>query len=106
MAYMGNLPIPDCIGFEAKPNLIVPLYIQVELHRFRDETGQLVLNRRPRPLSIVSGSEVVLQSDPALLAQYDFMKRNRKKNNFFSILTILPKCFIRILLLKTAILIM
>ena len=70
MAYLGNVTPPSCIGFVRNPNLVLPLYILTEVNVFRDENGLVVTHRRPRPLSVIAGAEVVLQSDPERLARY------------------------------------
>ncbi len=67
MAYLGNIPPPASIGFVHNPNLVLPMYIHTEVHTIRLPNGHIVNLRRPRPLSVVSGAEVVLQSDPFLL---------------------------------------
>ncbi len=70
MAYLGNIPPPASIGFYRNPNLVLPLYILTEVHTVRLHNGNLANLRRPRPLSVISGAEVVLQSDPFLLRRY------------------------------------
>ena len=70
MAYLGNVPPPSCIGFVRNPNLVLPPYIISEVHLYRDEDGNLVSHRRPRPLSVIAGAEVVLQSDQDRLARF------------------------------------
>jgi hypothetical protein len=72
--YYGHLPVPDCIGFVPNPQLVLPLYVRVEAHRILDADGQVMIRHCPRPLSIISGSEVVLQSSPDLLARYEILK--------------------------------
>ena len=69
MAYVGNLPPPHHIGFVRRPNLVLPNYVATEIHQFVGDDGVLRSNRRPRPLSIIAGAAVVLQSDQALLAR-------------------------------------
>ena len=70
MAYLGNTPTPSCIGFVRNPNLVLPLYVLTEVHTVHDEAGHPIHIRRPRPLSVIAGAAVVLQSDQALLARY------------------------------------
>ena len=70
MAYLGNVPPPSCLGFVRNPNLTLPPYIISEVHLYRDEAGNLITHRRPRPLSVVAGVEFVLQCDQEKLARY------------------------------------
>ena len=78
MARQVNNTVPACIGFVPRPNLVLPPYILTEVYRFRDVDGVFVRLRRPRPLSIIAGAEVVLQSDPALLARYGWFELHEK----------------------------
>ncbi len=61
---------PNSVGFVPNPNLILPLYIQTEVVRVQDHNGAVWTFRRPRPLSIVAGAQLVLQCDRDLLARY------------------------------------
>ena len=70
MAYLGNVPPPSCIGFTRNPNLVLPPYIISEVHLYHDEDGVVLSHRRPRPLSVIAGAEVVLQSDQDRLARF------------------------------------
>ena len=93
MAYLGNVPPPSCLGFLRNPHLVLPPYIISEVHLYTDEDGNLITHRRPRPLSIIAGAQVVLQSDQDRLARFVlnksgirtvfrvelFAKRNKKK---------------------------
>ncbi len=65
MAY--SLPPPPNVGFVPNPQLVLPIYLMTEVHPVRLEDGQVVMVRRPRPLSVVSGARLVLQCDPELL---------------------------------------
>ncbi len=67
---MASLLPPDCIGFVANPNIILPVYVQSEVVRVQDTQGVEWLIRRPRPLSVISGAQIVLQSDRELLARF------------------------------------
>ncbi len=67
MAYLGTIPPPASIGFVRNPNLVLPVYILTEVHTIRLPNGQLAELRRPRPPSVISGAEVILQSDQYLL---------------------------------------
>jgi hypothetical protein len=69
MAFLGNLPVVPNIGFNPVPNLVLPMYILTETVTFRDRHGVYHLVRRPRPLSLIAGVVVVLQSDQDLLRQ-------------------------------------
>jgi hypothetical protein len=66
----SNFSPPSCIGYRHIPNLVLPLYIRSEVTSFFDEDGTVVSYRRARPLSIVYGAEIVLQSDLELLSRY------------------------------------
>ncbi len=61
---------PNSVGFVHNPNLILPVYIQFEVVRVQDHLGVVRHVRRPRPLSIISGAQLVLQCDRELLARY------------------------------------
>jgi hypothetical protein len=63
-------PPPVGVGFVANQNLDLPLYIVSEVHTIVTEDGQLLHLRRPRPLSVISGAEFVLQCDQELLMRY------------------------------------
>jgi hypothetical protein len=58
------LPPPPNVGYVPNPNLVLPLYLLTEVHPVRLEDGQVVMVRRPRPLSVIAGARVVLQCDP------------------------------------------
>jgi hypothetical protein len=62
-----NFPIPQCIGFRPNPNVVIPAYIITEVRPGVDQHGHPILVRRPRPLSLLIGAWIVLQSDPDLL---------------------------------------
>jgi hypothetical protein len=66
---MANISPPSSIGFVQNPNLVLPLYLRTEVVRVQDAQGTIWHIRRPRPLSIISGAMVVLQSDRDLLAR-------------------------------------
>ena len=68
MAYLG-VPPPAFLGFVRNPNLVLPPYIISEVHLYNDEAGNVITHRRPRPLSIIAGAEVVLQCDQEKLAR-------------------------------------
>ncbi len=82
MAYLGNITPPTSIGFVRNPNLILPLYILTEVHTIQLGVGQVANLRRPRPLSVISGAEVVLQSDPFLLRRYVVLCKEKIKKVF------------------------
>jgi hypothetical protein len=67
---MANIQPPNSVGYVPNPNLILPIYIQTEVVRVQDRNGVVWRIRRPRPLSIVSGAQLVLQCDRELLARY------------------------------------
>ncbi len=62
MAYL--LPPPPNVGYRPNPNLALPIYLLTEVHPYRLHDGQVVMLRRPRPLSVITGARVVLQCDP------------------------------------------
>jgi hypothetical protein len=66
---MANIVPPPASGFVANPNLILPTYILTEVVRIQDQAGNLMVVRRPRPLSIIVGAQVVLQCDRQQLAR-------------------------------------
>jgi hypothetical protein len=66
---MASLLPPASIGFVPNPNLVLPVYIQTEIVRIQDGQGVVWHVRRPRPLSVISGALIVLQSDRDLLAR-------------------------------------
>ena len=70
MVYLGGVPPPSCLGFVRNPNLVLPPYITTEVHVYRDESGNLITHRRPRPLSVIAGAEFILQCDQDRLARY------------------------------------
>jgi hypothetical protein len=66
---MALLAPPLYVGFIANPNLILPIYIQTEVITLTDVHGTVWQLRRPRPLSLLAGAQVVLQCDRDLLAR-------------------------------------
>jgi hypothetical protein len=66
---MANFTPPDSIGFVPNPNLVLPPYIAFEVVVIYDIHGVPWHLRRPRPLSLLAGAQVVLQSDRELLAR-------------------------------------
>ncbi len=66
---MANPLHPPNLGFRPVPNLVLPQYILTEVVTVRDVHGVVHLIRRPRPLSLITGATVVLQSDQELLRQ-------------------------------------
>jgi hypothetical protein len=78
MAYL--LP-PPSVGFVHNPNLVLPTYIVSEVVRIQDTRGVVWTFRRPRPLSIVCGAQIVLQCDRELLQRY-CIKENGRKETF------------------------
>ncbi len=60
---MANQILPPNLGFRPVPNLVLPQYILTEVVTVRDEHGIGHLVRRPRPLSLITGATIVLQSD-------------------------------------------
>ncbi len=62
MAYI--LPPPPNVGFIPNPNLALPIYLLTEVHPVQLDDGQVVMVRRPRPISVVAGARLVLQCDP------------------------------------------
>jgi hypothetical protein len=64
---MANFAPPPEVGFRRNPNLILPIYIVSEVHSVVAESGEVINVRRPRPPSVVSGAELVLQCDQDLL---------------------------------------
>jgi hypothetical protein len=66
---LANFPIPECIGFNPNPNIVIPTYVITEARPGVDQNGVPVVVRRPRPLSLMIGAWVVLQSDQELLRQ-------------------------------------
>ncbi len=71
---MAVLLPPNSVGFHPNPNLVLPVYIQTEVVTVQDVFGVVWHIRRPRPLSIISGAQVVLQCDRDLLARYFIFK--------------------------------
>ncbi len=67
---MANLLPPNSIGYVPNPNLVLPQYVQFEVIRIQDVRGDVWSFRRPRPLSVLAGAAVVLQSDRDLLARF------------------------------------
>ncbi len=67
---MANILPPNSVGYVHNPNLVLPIYIQTEVIRVQDQNGVVWNIRRPRPLSILSGAQLVLQCDRDLLARY------------------------------------
>jgi hypothetical protein len=76
---MANLLPPNSIGFVHNPNLVLPVYIQTEVVRVQDVQGNVWSFRRPRPLSVLAGASIVLQSDRDLLARFVFVTVKSKK---------------------------
>ena len=68
MAYL--LPPPPNVGFVPNPNLVLPIYLLTEVHPLRLPDGQVMMLRRPRPLSVIAGARVVLQCDPVRLRRF------------------------------------
>jgi hypothetical protein len=72
---MANILPPNSVGYVHNPNLVLPIYIQTEVIRVQDQNGVVWNVRRPRPLSILSGAQLVLQCDRELLARYLSFKK-------------------------------
>ncbi len=69
MANLAGVIPPVSIGFVANPNLILPLYVRYEVVTITDVDGNDWNLRRPRPLSILAGAHLLLQSDRELFAR-------------------------------------
>ncbi len=74
------LPPPPNVGFVPNPNLNLPIYLLTEVHTIRLEGGQIVNLRRPRPLSVIAGAQVVLQCDRERLQRY-FVSISNERND-------------------------
>ncbi len=60
---MAHLLPPPSVGFVHNPNLVLPDYVTTEVVQIMDPYGVVHLLRRPRPLSVVAGAQIVLQCD-------------------------------------------
>jgi hypothetical protein len=68
----GHFLPPACLNFAANPNIILPPYISSEVHTVVAPDGRLVTLRHPRPLSVISGTEFILQCDHPSIMRYVF----------------------------------
>ncbi len=74
---MADILPPSSVGYVHNPNIVLPLYIQTEVVRVLDHNGDIWNVRRPRPLSIIAGAQLVLQCDRDLLARYLMSKMKK-----------------------------
>ncbi len=66
---MASLLPPTSVGFVPNPNVVLPAYVTTEILQIQDVQGTVWNIRRPRPLSIIAGAQIVLQCDRELLAR-------------------------------------